>query len=50
MLQITPNSSAVAKCRLHNLQVAYGSEIVNPDIRKMIAVVNKPQEATDEKA
>mgnify|MGYP003119386483 FL=1 len=49
VLQITPNSSAVAKCRLHNLQVAYGSEIVNPDIKKMIAVVNKPQEATDEK-
>ena len=44
VLQIAPTPLAVAKCRLHNLQVKHGSQIVNPDIRKMLAVVN-PKES-----
>ena len=44
VLQITPSPTATAKCRLHNLKVKHGTEIVNPDIRKMIQVVNTPQE------
>lgn len=44
VLQITPSPTATAKCRLHNLKAKYGSEIVNPNIRKMIQVVNTPQE------
>ncbi len=44
VLQIAPGPMAVAKCRLHNLKVKYGTEIVNPDFRKMLAVVN-PKES-----
>lgn len=40
ILQISPDSAAVAKCRLHNLKVKYGDIIPNPDIKKMIQVVN----------
>lgn len=40
VLQIAPGPLAVAKCRLHNLKQKYGTEIVNPDFRKMLAVVN----------
>lgn len=44
VLQIAPGPTAVAKCRLHNLKERYGTEIVNPDFRKMLAVVN-PKES-----
>jgi hypothetical protein len=44
VLQITPSPTATAKCRLHNLKAKYGTEIVNPSIKKMLAVVNTPQE------
>ena len=44
VLQIAPGPLAVAKCRLHNLKVRWGTDIVNPDIRKMLAVVN-PKES-----
>lgn len=49
VMQIHPSDTAVAKCRLHNLSVKYGAQITNPDIRKMIAVVNPkpPKEQTD---
>ncbi len=40
VLQISPDPAAVAKCRLHNLKVKHGDHIPNPDIRKMLAVVN----------
>jgi AAA domain len=48
VLQISPSPSAVAKCRLHNLKLKYGNEIVNPDIRKILAVVNATTPATPE--
>jgi len=40
VLQIRPSPLAVAKCRLHNLKVKHGEQIINPDIRKMLAVVS----------
>lgn len=40
VLSISPSPLHVAKCRLHNLKVKHGSEIINPDFRKMLAVVN----------
>ena len=40
VMQIQPTDTAVAKCRLHNLSVKHGAQIINPDIRKMLAVVN----------
>jgi len=43
VLQITPTPTAVAKCRLHSLQLEHGTEIINPDIRKMLSVVNKKE-------
>ncbi len=46
VLQIFPSATVVAKCRLHNLKLKYGPEIVNPNISKMIQVVNTPQEQT----
>ncbi len=46
VLQISPSATVVAKCRLHNLKVRYGHEIVNPTIPQMLHVVNTPQEKT----
>lgn len=43
VLQISPSVTAVAKCRLHNLHVKYGAQIVNPDVKKMLAVVNSKE-------
>ena len=40
LLQITPSATAEAKCRLHNVKVEYGTHIVNPDMRDILAVVN----------
>lgn len=43
VLQIQPSETAVAKCRLHNVSVKHGTQIVNPDIRKILRVVNTDQ-------
>jgi hypothetical protein len=40
VLAITPTPLAVAKCRLHNLKVEHGTDIINPDIKRMILTVN----------
>lgn len=40
VLNIESSPLHVAKCRLHNLKVKHGSEIPNPDIKRMLAVVN----------
>jgi len=40
VLQISPTPDVVAKCRLHNLRVKHGTQVINPDIQKMIVTVN----------
>lgn len=44
VLGIESSPIHVAKCRLHNLKVKHGSEIINPDVKRMLAVVN-PKES-----
>jgi len=40
VLQISPNETAEAKCRLHNVKVAFGSHIENPDIQAILKTIN----------
>lgn len=40
IMQTNPSAEAEAKCRLHRLNEAHGSHIINPDLREMLAVVN----------
>ncbi len=44
VLQISPNATAEAKCRLHLVKVAYGNNIINPDMMKIIDIVNQTPE------
>lgn len=44
VMQIVPTAEAEAKCRLHNIKVHYGSHIINPDVREMLAALNTTPE------
>lgn len=46
ILQISPSDVAEAKCRLHKVKLQYGTHIINPNVRDILAVVNSAQEAT----
>jgi len=42
IMQITPSAEAEAKCRLHKVKVHYGTHIINPDVRNILAALNNP--------
>lgn len=41
VMQIADLKTADAKCRLHNVKLAHGTHIENPDFREILAVTNK---------
>jgi hypothetical protein len=40
VLQISRNATAMAKCRLHKVKVAYGTHIENPDLAEILNTLN----------
>ena len=44
VLQIARDNTAIAKCRLHSVKVAYGTHIEHPDLAEILKTLNKEKQ------